>query len=89
LGISRDAAKVFNYSRIYGAGVKHAVQLLLKSNPGLSKDEATDLAKSLYQATKGLKDRSNTFRRQFWYGGTESFVFNKLEEIAQSEQPRT
>ncbi|GAA5861634.1 hypothetical protein JCM3774_002653 [Rhodotorula dairenensis] len=89
LGISRDAAKVFNYSRIYGAGVKHAVQLLLKSNPGLSKDEATDLAKNLYQATKGLKDRSNTFRRQFWHGGTESFVFNKLEEIAQSDQPRT
>ncbi|GAA5989690.1 hypothetical protein JCM10908_000590 [Rhodotorula pacifica] len=89
LGISRDAAKVFNYSRIYGAGVKHAVQLLLKSNPGLSKDEATALAKNLYQATKGLKDRSNAFRRQFWYGGTESFVFNKLEGIAQSEQPRT
>ncbi|GAA6024384.1 hypothetical protein JCM8202_004690 [Rhodotorula sphaerocarpa] len=89
LGISRDAAKVFNYSRIYGAGVKHAVQLLLKSNPGLSKDEATALAKNLYSATKGVKDRSNTFDRQFWHGGTESFVFNKLEEIAQSEQPRT
>lgn len=89
LGISRDDAKVFNYSRIYGAGVKHAVQLLLKSNPALSVNEATDLAKALYASTKGVVDRSPAFRRNFWHGGTESFVFNKLEEIAQSERPRT
>src|SRR5229473_2469107 len=30
LGLSRDQAKVFNYSRIYGAGMRHAVQLLLQ-----------------------------------------------------------
>ncbi|GAA5998982.1 DNA-directed DNA polymerase gamma MIP1 [Rhodotorula paludigena] len=89
LGISRDDAKVFNYSRIYGAGVKHAVQLLLKSNPALSIDQATELAKALYASTKGVVDRSPAFRRNFWHGGTESFVFNKLEEIAQSERPRT
>ncbi|GAA5820545.1 hypothetical protein JCM3770_003851 [Rhodotorula araucariae] len=89
LGISRDDAKVFNYSRIYGAGVKHAVQLLLKSNPALSTNEATDLAKALYASTKGVVDRTPAFRRNFWHGGTESFVFNKLEEIAQSERPRT
>ena len=89
LGISRDDAKVFNYSRIYGAGVKHAVQLLLKSNPALTTNEATDLAKALYASTKGVVDRSPAFRRNFWHGGTESFVFNKLEEIAQSERPRT
>ncbi|BGP07889.1 DNA polymerase gamma, mitochondrial [Rhodotorula toruloides] len=89
LGISRDDAKVFNYSRIYGAGVAHAVQLLLKSNPALSKEEATDLAKNLYKATKGNTDRSPTFDRKFWHGGTESFVFNKLEEIAMMARPRT
>ncbi|BGP40024.1 DNA-directed DNA polymerase gamma mip1 [Rhodotorula kratochvilovae] len=89
LGISRDDAKVFNYSRIYGAGVKHAVQLLLKSNPALTTNEATDLAKALYASTKGVVDRTPAFRRNFWHGGTESFVFNKLEEIAQSERPRT
>lgn len=89
LGISRDDAKVFNYSRIYGAGVTHAVQLLLKSNPALSKEEATDLAKNLYKATKGSTDRSSTFDRKFWHGGTESFVFNKLEEIAMMARPRT
>ncbi|GAA5954714.1 hypothetical protein JCM21900_005128 [Sporobolomyces salmonicolor] len=89
LGISRDDAKVFNYSRIYGAGVKHAVQLLLKSNPKLTTDQARGLAKALYASTKGVVDRSAAFRRNFWHGGTESFVFNKLEGIAQSERPRT
>ncbi|GAA5960009.1 hypothetical protein JCM3765_006134 [Sporobolomyces pararoseus] len=89
LGISRDDAKVFNYSRIYGAGVKHAVQLLLKSNPTLSTEQATQLAKNLYASTKGLVDRTASFKRNFWHGGTESFVFNKLEEIAQNERPRT
>lgn len=89
LGISRDDAKVFNYSRIYGAGVKHAVQLLLKSNPTLSTEQATQLAKNLYASTKGLVDRTAAFKRNFWHGGTESFVFNKLEEIAQNDRPRT
>ncbi|GAA6062511.1 hypothetical protein JCM10212_006360 [Sporobolomyces blumeae] len=89
LGISRDDAKVFNYSRIYGAGVKHAVQLLLKSNPTLTTEQATQLAKNLYASTKGVVDRTAAFKRNFWHGGTESFVFNKLEEIAQSERPRT
>ncbi|GAA5978086.1 hypothetical protein JCM11641_006622 [Rhodosporidiobolus odoratus] len=89
LGISRDDAKVFNYSRIYGAGVKHAVVLLLKANPGLSTEEATSMAQKLYTSTKGLVDRSPAFGRNFWHGGTESFVFNKLEQIAKSDRPRT
>lgn len=89
LGISRDDAKVFNYSRIYGAGVKHAVQLLTKSNPALSTEQATKLAKNLYASTKGIVDRTRAFDRNFWHGGTESLVFNKLEQIAQSDRPRT
>ncbi|GAA5824151.1 hypothetical protein JCM11251_001541 [Rhodosporidiobolus azoricus] len=89
LGISRDDAKVFNYSRIYGAGVKHAVSLLLKANPRLSTDEATGMAQKLYASTKGLVDRTSAFQRNFWHGGTESFVFNKLEGIAKGERPRT
>lgn len=91
LGISRDKAKVFNYSRIYGAGVKHAVQLLLQANPKLSRDAANNLAKSLYASTKGLKQHTtnNPFKRKFWYGGTESHVFNTLEAIAMANDPRT
>ncbi|KAE9393189.1 DNA/RNA polymerase [Gymnopus androsaceus JB14] len=55
LGISRDQAKVFNYSRIYGKNTH----------------------------------RNDIFDRKFWYGGTESYLFNKLEEIALSEKPQT
>ncbi|KAG9036042.1 DNA-directed DNA polymerase gamma mip1 [Tulasnella sp. JGI-2019a] len=90
LGISRDEAKVFNYSRIYGAGMRHAALLLRQSNPNMSPEEAKKLAEGLYASTKGKNTyRKDMFGRKFWYGGTESFVFNKLEEIALSEQPTT
>jgi len=91
LGISRDMAKVFNYSRIYGAGVKHAVQLLMQSNAALTKAQATESAKLLYASTKGLKEHNagNIFSRKFWYGGTESHVFNTLEAVAMADDPRT
>ncbi|KAG5640753.1 hypothetical protein DXG03_007311 [Asterophora parasitica] len=90
LGISRDQAKVFNYSRIYGAGMRHAVLLLLQSNAGMLPDEAQRLAENLYTSTKGKNThRTDIFDRKFWFGGTESFVFNKLEEIALSDKPQT
>jgi DNA polymerase gamma 1 len=90
LGISRDQAKVFNYSRIYGAGMRHAVLLLLQSNPGMLPDQAQRLAENLYASTKGKNThRTDIFERKFWFGGTESFVFNKLEEIALSDKPQT
>ncbi|KAF9812850.1 hypothetical protein IEO21_05950 [Rhodonia placenta] len=90
LGISRDQAKVFNYSRIYGAGMRHAVLLLLQSNAGMLPEQAQKLAQDLYASTKGKNThRPDLFGRKFWYGGTESFVFNKLEEIALSDRPQT
>ncbi|KAI0063819.1 gamma DNA-directed DNA polymerase [Artomyces pyxidatus] len=90
LGISRDQAKVFNYSRIYGAGMRHAVLLLLQANASMLPEEAQKLAEQLYASTKGKNThRADIFGRKFWFGGTESFVFNKLEEIALSERPQT
>ncbi|KAK9447637.1 DNA polymerase family A-domain-containing protein [Limtongia smithiae] len=93
LDISRNNAKVFNYGRIYGAGLKFAIQLLRQFNPSISEDEAKRVATKLYESTKGGKSdkkRSNKFRRgPFWFGGTESLMFNKLEEIANQEIPRT
>jgi len=94
LGISRDAAKIFNYSRIYGAGQKHAVQLLMQGDSTLSKDKATDLAKNLYQATKGNKTARDRKRPPasiptIWHGGSESYLFNTLEAIALSDRPMT
>lgn len=90
LGISRNQAKVFNYSRIYGAGMRHAVLLLLQSNPGMLPEQAQKLAENLYASTKGKNThRTDIFGRKFWFGGTESYVFNKLEEIALSDKPQT
>lgn len=90
LGTDRNQAKVFNYSRIYGAGIRHSSQLLLKASPDMSPDEATRKAKELYASTKGKNTYSDQyFGRRFWYGGTESYVFNKLEEIALQDQPKT
>ncbi|KAI1212415.1 DNA polymerase family A [Annulohypoxylon truncatum] len=90
LGITRNDAKVFNYGRIYGAGLKFAATLLRQFNPNLSEQETIDVAGKLYAATKGAKtNRKALCKRPFWRGGTESFVFNKLEEFAEQERPRT
>ncbi|ESK87164.1 dna polymerase gamma [Moniliophthora roreri MCA 2997] len=90
LGISRDQAKVFNYSRIYGAGMRHAILLLLQGNSNMAPEEAQKLAENLYASTKGKNThRSDIFQRKFWFGGSESYLFNKLEEIAMSDNPQT
>ncbi|KAK5664010.1 hypothetical protein OQA88_224 [Cercophora sp. LCS_1] len=90
LGITRNDAKVFNYGRIYGAGLKFAAQLLRQFNPSLSEKETLAIASKLYSTTKGTKtNRKALYKRGFWRGGTESFVFNKLEEFAEQERPRT
>lgn len=90
LGITRNDAKVFNYGRIYGAGLKFAATLLRQFNPNLSEKETMGTAAKLYANTKGTKTTRRTLnKRPFWRGGTESFVFNKLEEFAEQERPRT
>jgi DNA polymerase gamma 1 len=90
LGITRNDAKVFNYGRIYGAGLKFASTLLRQFNPSLSEAETSQVASNLYKATKGSKtSRKTLHKKSFWRGGTESFVFNKLEEFAEQERPRT
>ncbi|KAG6015591.1 DNA-directed DNA polymerase gamma mip1 [Claviceps lovelessii] len=90
LGITRNDAKVFNYGRIYGAGLKFAATLLRQFNPDLSEKQTMETASRLYANTKGAKTtRRVIHNRPFWRGGTESFVFNKLEEFAEQERPRT
>lgn len=90
LSITRNDAKVFNYGRIYGAGLKFAATLLRQFNPGLSEKQTMEVASKLYATTKGTKtSRKALHNKPFWRGGTESFVFNKLEEFAEQEHPRT
>lgn len=91
LGISRGSAKIFNYGRIYGAGLKFASTLLRQFNPTISDTKAVETAENLYRETKGIKVKPSQalFNRSFWRGGTESLVFNKLEEFAEQDKPCT
>ncbi|KAF9209897.1 DNA-directed DNA polymerase gamma mip1 [Haplosporangium sp. Z 27] len=94
LGISRDQAKIFNYGRIYGAGVKFAARLMQQFNSTIEAAEAKQRATNLYSATKGIKqqkavDYELITDRPFWHGGTESYMFNSLERTATAEDPRT
>lgn len=89
LGILRNDAKVFNYGRIYGAGVKFATSLLKQCNADLSDEEAEKIAKNLYVNTKGDLSSSKFLKRRMYHGGTESVMFNVLEAIANQEDPRT
>lgn len=89
MGILRNDAKVFNYGRIYGAGVKFATQLLKQCNPSLDDLSAEKFAHELYQQTKGQLGFSKTFRRRLYFGGTESVMFNVLELIAHEDNART
>lgn len=85
--ISRDQAKVFNYSRIYGAGAKATIQLLLQCNASLTRTEASAIVANLYRKTKGTRHRF--LDKTLWHGGSESYVFNELERIARSPDCRT
>jgi len=90
LGISRNDAKVFNYGRIYGAGLNFAGTLLKQFNPELTATQTAEIASKLYRETKGQKTSRKLLRkRAFWRGGTESFVFNTLEDFAEQDKPRT
>ena len=72
-----------NYSRIYGAGKNYAEKLLIQFNPELTNKEAHEKAAKMYDSTKGVK------KKNIWMDGTESEMFNKLEEIANSTLPKT
>ena len=90
LGISRNDAKVFNYGRIYGAGLKFAGTLLRQFNPSLSEKQTEQIAQRLYRETKGARvSRRAVLGSPFWRGGSESLVFNTLEAFAEQERPRT
>lgn len=89
MGILRNDAKIFNYGRIYGAGVKFATQLLQKCSNNLSDGEAAKKAQELYAQTKGLQSFSKVLEKRMYHGGTESVMFNALEAIAHLENPRT
>ena len=104
LGITRNQAKVINYARIYSSGLSKTIQLLTRFLPNEPLSELTEKAKKLLAQTKGVRSKIGANDDMFvykripkepsgsnleWSGGTESYLFNKLEEIANSNEPRT
>ncbi|XP_071040732.1 DNA polymerase subunit gamma-1 isoform X2 [Parasteatoda tepidariorum] len=103
VGITRDQAKILNYARIYGAGKSFAQRLLMQFNHRLTPEEAKRKVKKIYSETKGtqkyiaapdeVEENQYVFtpgsQRRIWVGGSESDMFNKLEEIALSKKPKT
>ncbi|KAJ3395210.1 DNA-directed DNA polymerase gamma mip1 [Lobulomyces angularis] len=91
LDISRDNAKVFNYARIYGAQQNFAENILKQFSPNLEKSEIKSKSLKLYKETKGvwMGSKSRNAESGYWSGGSESYTFNKLEEIARMEEPET
>jgi hypothetical protein len=72
------------------AGQRHAIQLLLQGNSAMAPEKAQSLAENLYAHTKGKNThRTDMFNGKFWFGGSESFVINKLEGIALFDRPQT
>ncbi|EGE07596.1 DNA polymerase gamma [Trichophyton equinum CBS 127.97] len=70
--------------------LKFAATLLRQFNPSMSEAETKAVAAKLYKETKGTRTtRRILSENPFLRGGTESFVFNKLEEFAEQERPRT
>ena len=97
LAVTRDDAKIINYGRIYGAGRVFAERLLQQFNSKLSTQEAKERVEKMYAQTKGIIRFMPVFdekvgrlvRKRMWVGGSESAMFNQLEEIARSPHPKT
>ncbi|VDK40628.1 unnamed protein product [Taenia asiatica] len=97
IGIKRNEAKVLNYARLYGSGLEFTKHLLSKFQSNLRPEEASLKAEKLMRATKGRRvpvDMGEGWKgeaeiKYIWKDGTESCVFNALEAIARSPEPRT
>lgn len=87
VGISRDHAKVLNYARIYGAGMKFAERLLKQFNPSLTDTEARSKATKMFQLTKGkqvyqLRKEYLTVMSQANFSKYEAYEMAKLHNVS-------
>ena len=61
----------------------------MKAHPEYHVELASKKVLDLYKQTKGSKIKKPGTNSKFWNGGSESFMFNSMEQIATSEDPRT
>ncbi|KAM7535911.1 hypothetical protein Aperf_G00000096703 [Anoplocephala perfoliata] len=94
IGIKRNEAKILNYARLYGSGLEFTKHLLSKFQTNLRPEEVSVKAEKLMRTTKGQRvsvqsSEGKSETKYVWKDGTESCVFNALEAIARSPEPRT
>jgi DNA polymerase gamma 1 len=85
IGISRAIAKGCNYGMLYGSGVKTLAATIRKGNKSISTKDAEKMGKKLIATKKGRKasqDSSNLV------GGSDSYAYNEMSRIANSQVPR-
>jgi len=87
--VNRDNCKQLNYSRYYGAGVRSTGVYLRQFDKQLSTSEANKIAKQIFAETKGEKIYNPHTKTKVWAGGSESEMFNALDEISNSPLPAT
>lgn len=66
---------------------KNKAQLLYNKTKGIKWFPPRNFAD--WQLNDEAKGHKKQLSRSVWYGGTESFMFNTLEDIALSDDPRT
>lgn len=82
-GMTRDNTKTRVYGALYGQGIKGDTELLIKSIPGMSLEDAEANSRLFTIKFKGQKARGK------YYGGLASEAFNEMEARAMSICPRT
>ena len=85
IGISRSIAKGCNYGMLYGSGVKTLAATIRKGNKNISVEDARRMGKTLIDKKKGK--RYSNYSSNF-SGGSDSFAYNEMARIANSEIPR-
>lgn len=83
LGVTRDEAKISVYSRRYGAGLTAMTNYLRQFRKSLTSSQAKQIATEMFTKTKGKKIEGQ------WKLGSESAMFNEMERVATSSDPRT
>lgn len=85
IGISRSIAKGCNYGMLYGSGVKTLAATIRKGNKSISTKDAEKMGRKLIATKKG-KRASKTSTNLI--GGSDSFAYNEMARIANSDIPR-
>ena len=98
-GADREAAKVYKYASIYGAGVAGLANYIKANSPTLSSTQTRVISqraqkhmkgKRVYVDEYGVIDPNRRVYRDspaIWVGGTDSECYNFMEIVANSQHP--